>query len=60
MKRDYSGPSYWVNDGATNFDGQEWRNKFRGENQKFCFAYANFTMNFKLMITHPRGGIARS
>lgn len=44
-----------MNDGVPKFDGQEWRNKFRGENKKFCFAYANFTMNFKMMITHPCG-----
>lgn len=49
--------SYWVHDGATKPDGQEWRNKFRAENQEFCFKHANSMMNSKMTITHPSGDI---
>lgn len=31
-------PSYWVNDGASNSDRQEWRNRFRGESQEFVLS----------------------
>lgn len=34
-------------------EGQKSRNRFRGENQEFCFKRTNFMMNFKMTFIHP-------